>query len=420
MTTRAIPAGISVLPLPRRRGRSLGRFFGGAKARTLRAALGYGLCVLGSSAPSARAEDTWSEPFQGVRYLHRTTTDPKKWDMHLVFIDLTEPANKLITTVQEDRQMTTPQWAEKKKVQVAINGGMGGDHKIPSGVTVGEGRAWTDISTGDKGRRDEFGWFAEGGGRIQYYLPSSDVKPEPWMQTLIVGTAMLLWKGEILPPMADLPVTHEDRKPHLVDPLPASERFKMTDLIRMNPRMPRTGVGTTKDHKTMIFFVVDGRQKHSVGMTGNDMQKIFHEFGAWEALDFDGGGSSCFYIEGLGVLNKPSDGKPRHNANHLGCYAKPGAGKPKGQVKGYVKEAGTGKPVAGAKVAVSGTYFDTTDEKGYFHLSQVPAGSARLAVTAMGFADGKIEVAVEAGKTAEAGLDLTSGGGAGQASDAAN
>ena len=227
------------------------------------------------------------------------------------------------------------------------------------------------------------------------------------MQTLIIGTSMLLWKGEILPPMANLPVTHEDRKPHLVDPvLPESERCKMTDLERMNPRNPRTGIGTTKDHQTMIFLVVDGRQKNSVGMTGKDMQRVFHEFGAWEAINFDGGGSSCMYIEGKGVMNKPSDGKPRHVTNHLGCYAKPGTGRPKGQVKGVVKEKGTGKPLAGAKVAVSSSYFDVTDEKGFFHLSQVPAGAAKLVVTRDGYAEGRIEAKVEAGLAAEAGVEL--------------
>ena len=170
----------------------------------------------------------------------------------------------------------------------------------------------------------------------------------------------------------------------------------------------------------MIFLVVDGRQKHSVGMTGKDMQEVFHEFGAWEAINFDGGGSSCMYIEGKGVMNKPSDGKPRHNANHLGVYAKPGTGRPKGQVKGIVSEAGTGKPVAGAKVAVSPSYFDTTDEKGFFHLSQVPAGAASLKVSAAGYAEGRIEAKVEAGKVAETTAAMTPKAGTGPVSASGN
>src|SRR5258705_16060 len=84
----------------------------------------------------------------------------------------------------------------------------------------------------------------------------------------------------------------------------------LTDLTRMNVLHPRTAVAATKDMKTLILLQVDGRQKHSTGMNVSHMQKLFQEFSAWTALNFDGGGSSLMYMQGPGILNKPSDGRP--------------------------------------------------------------------------------------------------------------
>ena len=344
------------------------------------------LCVLGYSfAISAFAKDVWTDPFAGVRYLHRTVDDPK-FDIHLCFIDLTEPSNRLIVTTQEDRGMSTLQWAKHKKVQLATNGGMGGTwngYAEPSGLTMGEGKVWTDFR--HKGAHPEYGSIAEGGGRIAFYDPKVLAKPEAWMRNIIIGTAIMLKDGKVNP--------------------------DMTDLDRMNPRHPRTAVAATKDLKTLMMLVVDGRQKHSIGMTAKDMQKLFLEFGAWTALNFDGGGSSCMYMEGDGVLNQPSDGRPRPVSTHLGVYAAKGASRPKGQVKGIVKEKGTGKPLAGAKVAIGSSYFDITDDQGFFHLSQVPAGSPSITVTLDGCKPATVRPEVRKGETAETAVELESRGG---------
>ena len=266
--------------------------------KTLRA-----LSVLLLSAPAVvplRAEDTWSEPFQGVKYLHRTTAKPVKWDMHLAFIDLAAPGIRITSTKPEDRSLSTPQWAKKVNVQLAINSGMGGWDKSPriqrpSGPTMGDGVVWPDPRHTDFPH--DLGSFMEGDGRIAFLDPFIPVKPEPWVKNLLAGGAILVKNG----------VANE----------------KMTDLDRVNPRHPRTAIGATPDHKTLILLVVDGRQKHSVGMTGKEMQKIFLEFKAGDAMNLDGGGSSCMYMEGKGVLNSPSDGQPRHVTNHLGIFAGP-------------------------------------------------------------------------------------------------
>ena len=277
----------------------------------------------GSAFTAARAGDTWSEPYAGVRYLHRTTSDPK-YDIHLCFIKLDEPGIRITSTVPEDRSMSTPQWAKKAGVQIAINGGMGGwdrQHKPevqrPSGPTIGDGNVWPDPRHEDSAK--DLGSFMEGGNRIEFVDPFIPIKPESWVKNLLTGTAILVKNGQ------------------------ANE--KMTDLARMNPRNPRTAVGASKDHQTLILLVVDGRQKTSVGMTGKELQKVFLEFNAGDAINFDGGGSSCMYMEGDGVLNKPSDGQPRHVTNHLGIFARKGPSTVKGK---NAAGAGGSDPVPGS------------------------------------------------------------------------
>ena len=331
-----------------------------------------GLLLLGVLAGPLFAGDEWSDPFLGVRYLHRTTDNPKL-DMHLAFIDLTEPGIRLTATPPEDRRTVVSSFARKKKVQIAINGDffdIGKTYKTV-GLAIGEGKVWPDSAV------DPNNWalLAAGGNRVEIYPPELEVKPEPWMRDAVGGNIMLLRDGA---PFQDWEQRH-----------------------------PRTAGALTKDKRTLILLVADGRQAHSIGMTGTEMQKVFLEFGAWSALNFDGGGSSTMYIDGRGTVNKPSDGRERVDGNHLGVYAAPGASRPKGQIRGFVKEKGTGKPLPNAKVALSSAYFDVTHANGFFHFSQVPVATVQLSATLDGYDPVRVKVKVEARKTAEVAIEMT-------------
>ncbi len=51
---------------------------------------------------------------------------------------------------------------------------------------------------------------------------------------------------------------------------------------------------------------VDGRQAASVGVTIVELAELMKEFGAWDALNFDGGGSTTMVVQGR-IVNAPSD-----------------------------------------------------------------------------------------------------------------
>ena len=69
---------------------------------------------------------------------------------------------------------------------------------------------------------------------------------------------------------------------------------------------PRTAMGYTKDNK-LIILVIQGRfPGNAEGATLPQEAKILQDLGCWEALNLDGGGSSCMLVNGRETI-KPSD-----------------------------------------------------------------------------------------------------------------
>lgn len=83
---------------------------------------------------------------------------------------------------------------------------------------------------------------------------------------------------------------------------------------------PRTAIGYTSGGK-LIFFVCEGRgmTKGIAGLTTADEAEIMKALGCTEALNLDGGGSSCMLVNGKETI-KPSDGSER--AVLTGCSLK--------------------------------------------------------------------------------------------------
>ena len=71
-------------------------------------------------------------------------------------------------------------------------------------------------------------------------------------------------------------------------------------------RHPRTAVGFSRDSSTLLLLTVDGRSENSGGMTLVELADMMRQLGAWQAMNFDGGGSTTMVIDGK-VVNHPSD-----------------------------------------------------------------------------------------------------------------
>jgi exopolysaccharide biosynthesis protein len=71
-------------------------------------------------------------------------------------------------------------------------------------------------------------------------------------------------------------------------------------------RHPRTAIAALKDGRALLA-VVDGRQPAlSIGMTLAELARLLIEFGAVEAINMDGGGSTTMVVKGA-IVNRPSD-----------------------------------------------------------------------------------------------------------------
>ena len=97
------------------------------------------------------------------------------------------------------------------------------------------------------------------------------------------------------------PVLVEDGKPVDYSSRPNHSFF--------HRRHPRTLLGYTADG-WMYFIVVDGRfPGHADGMSIFELQVLSQALGLYEAMNFDGGGSSTLWTKESGVLNHPYDNR---------------------------------------------------------------------------------------------------------------
>jgi exopolysaccharide biosynthesis protein len=108
----------------------------------------------------------------------------------------------------------------------------------------------------------------------------------PWrVYTAIGGGPVLLQKGEIK-------ITNE-------------EEMMFTGKA-INDKHPRTAMGYTKNDR-LIILVVQGRFPGlAEGATLTQEAQILKDLGCWEALNLDGGGSSCMLVNGKETI-KVSD-----------------------------------------------------------------------------------------------------------------
>ena len=79
-----------------------------------------------------------------------------------------------------------------------------------------------------------------------------------------------------------------------------------TNIAFLTARHPRTFVGFDRDTTKLFLCTVDGRQQTSIGMNFREMADFLLSIGVWNAVNFDGGGSTTMVVQGK-IVNSPSD-----------------------------------------------------------------------------------------------------------------
>ena len=332
-----------------------------------RALAGVALATL-FTATGARAADTWTDPYDGVRRLLRTTSEPNR--IHALVVDLTVPGVRFESTATAQRKRTPSAFAKLIGAQAAINGDFFSytDYST-SGLAAGAGVAWTD--TKDSAGTGTFA-FDKDATRVELTKLAPIVAfDKTWMRGVVSGHPSILQAGTIVSNTGDL----------------------------CTARHPRTAIGVSADSKKVFMVVVDGRSTTSRGMTCGELGTLLKNLGAADAMNLDGGGSSAMYVAGIGIVSKPSDGSERVVGNHLALFA-PKSGSV-GSIAGIVhdKVLGLGSPIAAANVTISAVGTDVTDAKGAYPLL-VSAGTYEVVATKSGYLTAKVT------KTIAAGTDL--------------
>ncbi len=239
---------------------------------------------------SAGAADTWSQPHAGLSLLERIETGSDPQRIHAAYVSLCEPGLHPRATRYEERSQTTSAWAGSVGAFVAINGAFFSyDDYDAIGWSMGDGESWPTASDYEGYSAVAFASYA----RADIFDTDVPLPPDdqPWWREMVPGWPLLVDDGELVDNDCESHLCYDN---------------------------PRTAVGLTEDGSTAILVTVDGRSDSAAGMTTAELAELMLELGAFRAINLDGGGSTTMYVEGLGVVNDPSDGSERVVASHLG------------------------------------------------------------------------------------------------------
>lgn len=81
--------------------------------------------------------------------------------------------------------------------------------------------------------------------------------------------------------------------------------FERSGKSHVETKHPRTAAALLKDGR-FLLVTIDGRSESSGGVGLDHLAKLLLDFGAVDAMNLDGGGSTTMYLNGQ-VVNHPSD-----------------------------------------------------------------------------------------------------------------
>jgi MYXO-CTERM domain-containing protein len=301
------------------------------------------------------AADVWTEPYPGLRYLHRSTSEPK--EIHAVVVDLDRPGVRLRATRRSEKGQTVSAFASAVGAAAAINADFFDGALNPIGLAIGEGERWQDD------RRD---WYALACSRDNACTLETNVGViGDGVHTAVSGKNVLVAPGFVFS---------------------ANDDSACGDFCTV--AHPRTAAGLSADGRQLILVVVEGRQTPILGMRLSQLARLMVELGAARAVNLDGGGSSAMVVAGARVSGRPAN-EPgeRRVANHLAVVVEDEV-VTTGRLVGFVREGrvdATDRPVADAIVTLDSGATTTTDSRGFYEFATAPTGPARVTASKDGF-----------------------------------
>ena len=275
-----------------------------------------------------RAEQRVTHPYLGIAYVDRTETAPRALHMHVVQIDLTAPGLRFRLSPpaggREVVRQTTLAFLTAEHAQLAVNA-----HfflPFPStdteawlvGIAASDGRVYSAFETPEQTyaivtdapgvnidqanhativhRRLRQGSGGQGADGTQVEEPVT-------LWTTVSGSAQIVTAGE----------------------------SSIPDLEWYRAVQARTAIGLSRDGRTLTLFTVD-KSGGSEGMQVGEVAELLRrDYGVWDALNLDGGGSTTLAMEDpethvASMVNASSDKDPaagRAVGSSLAVFARP-------------------------------------------------------------------------------------------------
>ncbi len=268
--------------------------------------------------------DNWDETFYGIRHLHRhgKDADGHKQSIHVVFVNLADPRVKIRAAIGKDKWggglETVQGMASRHGAAVAVNADYWSKHGKynfyrPESTLAIKGNCYktnpgrSAIAFSSDLTRVEIGRFGPHGKNPDDDDPPADEFPE-WIYNAVGAGPQFIYNGS---KRWDETVYQTEKygvKVNINDDVWFGSSAQYWDT----KADPHTAAAITADGKTLILITCDGRGAGRASGLGvaKGIADLLLEFGAWEALKLDSGGSTTMYYNG-DVTNVPSDGRER-------------------------------------------------------------------------------------------------------------
>jgi hypothetical protein len=155
-----------------------------------------------------------------------------------------------------------------------------------------------------------------------------DVLEDVELWNALAGSGQILTNGvKTIPEYTD--ATHPDEllTPGPVPPLgPLPLTYTRAGRHWYDLSNARTAIGVSQDGRTLVLFTVDGTNGGHGMQVGEVADLLKNEYGVWNALNVDGGGSTTMAVEdpathGRKLVNVPADNPPRLEATNFAVYS---------------------------------------------------------------------------------------------------
>ncbi|MFO0626556.1 MAG: phosphodiester glycosidase family protein [Polyangiales bacterium] len=231
-----------------------------------------------------------SDGLAQVRYARRVVRfHDRPSTVHALTVDLCDPRVSLRVTSPAEGPAQVSQWARRVGAFAAINGDYFDPQTLaPLGVARGAGVSWP---TPPRAHRDAL-LAVDARGAVSVLDAVDDLAAVPAAQREVLALREQVLRDGVV---------------------------RESEAIRgHDARHPRTGLGLSADRRTLYLVVVEGRSERDSGVTARQLGEVLRGLGARDGFKLDGGGSSTLFVRGRGVMNRPSDGRERVVATHLG------------------------------------------------------------------------------------------------------